>query len=587
MEKEILKNIKGMWDNVVMQGQIDAILSPIHEHHKLYYDVLYQSVEKAYNKGFSQGQTRVLHQIEMQVASKSDVYKPVNLANTIKKDKLFSPLYSTSGRLENEVFQASEKTIVRVDKDINKLLVEGYEDGVGSVEMGRRIKKRFNQLEGYESRRIARTEVHSAQSIGMIDGYKDLGVQYIQWSTHVDGRERDSHLEINRQIIPIDGMFSNNLRYPGDKRGLLKEWINCRCAAMPFIMPIDKMAPPGMRYFKESDLIDLPVKTQYRYDNGKFIVENRTAFDKVQTLDETAEYFGYRLEKTKTEYIFHNDVHKAKISFPRNYNDLVDTGEYEMLIDFENKGRGAENIKDILKMYDDTPEILKYANNNIEFPTKIIDENGKLFRGADAIYWNWDTGKTLSVRIAPDVVRNSKSWSLSGYMRHEMGHCLDYRFMNPELAKYLNDLVTDGVTYDNLVNNSSTENLIKFAKALRLIGVQDNKYGVSVLKRPLGAPANVNDMAWEALMEKEFRWQKANGFSPEYSSSYGKTFVWENLAETISISSNYNNPEKSMAFSAHGYTKSYDEWLKKHRITHEWVVNLLENTNVNDFILKI
>ena len=43
--------------------------------------------------------------------------------------------------------------------------------------------------------------------------------------------------------------------YPGDMLGSAEEVINCRCQALPFIMPFGYIAPPGMAQFREDDLI--------------------------------------------------------------------------------------------------------------------------------------------------------------------------------------------------------------------------------------------------------------------------------------------------------------------------------------------
>ena len=46
--------------------------------------------------------------------------------------------------------------------------------------------------------------------------------------------------------------------YPGDMNGSIEEWINCRCTTVPYLMPLGFMAPPGVSYFYESDIIPIP-----------------------------------------------------------------------------------------------------------------------------------------------------------------------------------------------------------------------------------------------------------------------------------------------------------------------------------------
>jgi uncharacterized protein with gpF-like domain len=87
--------------------------------------------------------------------------------------------------------------------------------------------------------------------------YETLGVEYTQWIAANDDRVRDSHAEIDGEIIPFGGTYSNGLAYPGDTSGDIEEWINCRCSNAPYVMPAGMMAPPGMAQFREDDLIPI------------------------------------------------------------------------------------------------------------------------------------------------------------------------------------------------------------------------------------------------------------------------------------------------------------------------------------------
>jgi len=60
--------------------------------------------------------------------------------------------------------------------------------------------------------------------------------------------------------VRVGEPFSNGLYYPGDRSGgdgTIREWINCRCRLVPFLMPEGKMAPIGKNWFYEGDLKDL------------------------------------------------------------------------------------------------------------------------------------------------------------------------------------------------------------------------------------------------------------------------------------------------------------------------------------------
>jgi len=115
-------------------------------------------------------------------------------------------------------------------------------------------------MQDYELRRVARTEINSFQNEGAYLTEQELGVRYHMWYTALDERVRGSHSNMHGEIVRVGEPFSNGLYYPGDRsggQGTIKEWINCRCRTVPFLMPEGKMAPPGASYFRESDLIEI------------------------------------------------------------------------------------------------------------------------------------------------------------------------------------------------------------------------------------------------------------------------------------------------------------------------------------------
>lgn len=253
MGKQILKNLEEHDPELVMT-QIDLIVAPIFELQKEYYETLLKFNVKTFLAGYSQGERLVNRRTkEMVKSTKADV--------NFFGSSLFGTNPTAAARLRDDAFEASERTMQRVDSSITKTITEYYEEGVGSRPLGQAIQKKFDKLASYESERIARTEMHSAHEFGKNEAFQNMDIQYVEWSTHVDNRTRSQHIDINGEIKPIDGVFSNDLKYPGDKNGIPSEVINCRCTTMPFLMPPGKMAPPGMATFKEGDLVDIPQGT--------------------------------------------------------------------------------------------------------------------------------------------------------------------------------------------------------------------------------------------------------------------------------------------------------------------------------------
>lgn len=288
LEKEVLKNLKENWDYISFSFQLPKITEPILRNKDDYIDLLDNELNPIYENGRNIARRRYEYAKYISetknTSTKSDEYfYSSSLSKRIKKirwsqlernnielaqwkrtkpNPLDNSLFGYSSQVNRELHQnnfvASEKTMNRVNQEINNILANCYNNGEGIDETGKAIKHKFSMLKGYEANRIARTETHTAQELGIQDEYDTLGVEYTQWLTHIDERTRTSHQEINKQIIRRGSTFSNGLRYPGDKSGPIEEWINCRCVDIPYIPPAGMMFPPGQIRYKESDLIPDP-----------------------------------------------------------------------------------------------------------------------------------------------------------------------------------------------------------------------------------------------------------------------------------------------------------------------------------------
>lgn len=259
LKKEVLNALDKYWsDTLLMQGQVDLILAPVHEAHKDYYELLEKYIKREYKLGKAEGKRLVKNaQRKARFAGKSEriPWTPYLKHNF----DLFGTLPSAEERLLNRTFTASERTLARVDNQINQILTDGYRSGAGINSVANSLTQRFDQLQTWESKRIARTEIHNAHNVAVVDTYQELDVEYTMWVAAEDERTRDSHLEINGEIIPMGGTYSNGLAYPGDTSGDIEEWINCRCANAPFVIPYGYMAP-SFSPFREDDLIKIETK---------------------------------------------------------------------------------------------------------------------------------------------------------------------------------------------------------------------------------------------------------------------------------------------------------------------------------------
>lgn len=254
--KQVQSNLEEYWSEHLLQGQVDLITKPISEAQAEYYLILQKYDKREYQLGMQEAQRLV------ELYTKGYALKAVNRKLTpqvrlLQKMNLFGTLRGAEEDLLERVFIASQTTLARVDTSIKTLLTEGYQTGKGINYVANLLIKRFDQLQTWEATRIARTEIHNSHNTAVMDTYQELGVEYTMWiSAGDDGRTRDSHLEVDGEIIPVGGTYSNGLKFPGDTDGPIEEWINCRCSNAPFVLPYGYTAPP-FSPFREEDLIKI------------------------------------------------------------------------------------------------------------------------------------------------------------------------------------------------------------------------------------------------------------------------------------------------------------------------------------------
>lgn len=254
LEQDIQKALFEYWSNTdLKKGQVNLILAPIHEKHQEYYELIMNHKLNEFRRSERIGTLLVFNERQKKhVAMKAE--NPVNFEHS--PNNLFGTLSHTEQTLANQTFTASEGTLKRVDSNINDILTDGYKSGKGIDVVSKQITERFDQLRTWESTRIARTEIHGAQNQGIMSTYESLGVEYTQWVAASDDRTRDSHVEIDGEIIRMGDTYSNGLSFPGDTSGPIEEWINCRCSVAPFVIPYGYIAP-SFSPFREEDLVPI------------------------------------------------------------------------------------------------------------------------------------------------------------------------------------------------------------------------------------------------------------------------------------------------------------------------------------------
>lgn len=127
------------------------------------------------------------------------------------------------------------KVNIPKDKAWNyKHIKSAVTQGIIQGESMPKIAKRLENVVGMDKRaaiRNARTAVTGAENAGRMDSFyraKEMGIGVKkQWLATPDGRTRDSHVEIDLEVVELEENFSNGCEYPGDPGGDPAEVYNC------------------------------------------------------------------------------------------------------------------------------------------------------------------------------------------------------------------------------------------------------------------------------------------------------------------------------------------------------------------------
>lgn len=106
-------------------------------------------------------------------------------------------------------------------KALRAVLAEGFAAGESIPKLARRITGVYEEADRTRSLMIARTEVITASAKGNEEGYKELGVQQVEWYTALDERTCEECMALHGQVFPID---------EGERPALHP---NCRCTILP------------------------------------------------------------------------------------------------------------------------------------------------------------------------------------------------------------------------------------------------------------------------------------------------------------------------------------------------------------------
>ena len=144
-------------------------------------------------------------------------------------------LYSQRAAASNVVLVSgtAKKTLISVTQ---RLFSDPEFMSLGADAKARILKKQFTRYSKFQATRLVRTETTRAANYGVEQSALSVfpGENLIkEWSTSMDGREREWHAAVNGQKVKHQDSFivdGEAMMRPGE--GSAKNVINCRCSAI-------------------------------------------------------------------------------------------------------------------------------------------------------------------------------------------------------------------------------------------------------------------------------------------------------------------------------------------------------------------
>lgn len=117
-------------------------------------------------------------------------------------------------------------------QQIQSVMLQGILQGESIPRLSKRLAKTVGDRNKVSAIRNARTMTTRAQNYGRLNSYKQsakLGIDMRKkWVATLDHRTRDSHVDLDGEIVKLDETFSNELDAPAGM-GPPEEVYNCRC----------------------------------------------------------------------------------------------------------------------------------------------------------------------------------------------------------------------------------------------------------------------------------------------------------------------------------------------------------------------
>jgi SPP1 gp7 family putative phage head morphogenesis protein len=134
-------------------------------------------------------------------------------------------------KIGNHLHRSTDSILKTTAEALRADLEEGFLAGEGVDALAQRVRDRYEGISADRARTIARTETVAPANDGAMQGYKQAGVEFLEWIATEDELTRDSHAALNGKTVKLGEDFkvgSDTMPYPGGGEKP-EENINCRC----------------------------------------------------------------------------------------------------------------------------------------------------------------------------------------------------------------------------------------------------------------------------------------------------------------------------------------------------------------------
>jgi len=189
-------------------------------------------------------------------------------------------------------------------KHITHQITQGILQGEDIRQVSKRLQNVTSMDKG-AAMRNARTAMTGAQNGGRIDAYKraeSLGIELEkEWLATVDGKTRESHIELDGEHVPMDEKFSNGCMYPGDPKGKPEEVYNCRCTLIPRRLRANYKNE--RRFMREEDLNGMSYDEWKESRGGRYEVEKEDVKTRISGPDYSIRELEEPIRPRKSDFV--------------------------------------------------------------------------------------------------------------------------------------------------------------------------------------------------------------------------------------------------------------------------------------------